>query len=207
MSEQLSLYGLRPDFCQNPREVSDVLLDAQRAGDPFKLAVIDRDGDMIGKQIKLNPAISDIVLIAACPSSQAVDYEALKACGFISSLMKPIRWTLMRDFLIRVWNARERSSMVTNDVLKPAIERPISSKRDNPIFDVRVLLAEDNIINQKVACLHLKKLGCRIDVAANGKEAVEMAKNLQYDIVFMDCQMPEMDGYQVIASIGTELIV
>ena len=59
-----------------------------------------------------------------------------------------------------------------------------------------IAIVEDNIVNQKVASLHLKKLGCLVDIAANGKEAVDSVKRIQYDVIFMDCLMPEMDGYE-----------
>ena len=66
---------------------------------------------------------------------------------------------------------------------------------------VRVLIAEDNVINQKVALLMLERMGVRADVAANGKEVMQMLEMLPYDIVLMDCHMPEMDGYETTAAI------
>ena len=89
----------------------------------------------------------------------------------------------------------ELNRLILNET---AVERP---ERSN-LFDfdstdvegVRVLLAEDNIVNQKVVMQMMSRMGCRVDVAANGVEAVDMWRTLPYDMIFMDCQMPELDG-------------
>ncbi len=114
--------------------------------------------------------------------------------GFAAYLTKPLKQSQLYDCLVTVLNngAGEagRKQLVTRHTI--AEERKLNLK---------ILLAEDNIVNQKVARKMLQKFGCQVDCVANGKEAVVAVRQLPYDMVLMDCQMPEMDGYEATAAI------
>ena len=123
--------------------------------------------------------------------------------GFDGYLVKPLRPSLLQDALAAVLGARESGrsdAIITRHLLAEDHGfAPRARRMDLP--QARVLVAEDNAVNVKVATRMLAKYGCRVDVAANGREAVELFGQLPYDVVFMDCQMPEMDGFEATAEI------
>ena len=127
---------------------------------------------------------------------QRGDNKRLEEIGFDAYLTKPVKQSQLYDCLATVTDMHRESekdrpvAIVTRHTLAEDLKRR-----------VRILLAEDNIINQKVALNMLKKFGYHADVVANGKEAVSALKMIPYDIVLMDCQMPEMDGYEATGEI------
>ena len=113
--------------------------------------------------------------------------------GFAAYLLKPTR---QAQFLRTVTDALSKSTIPTSDPAKSNEPGPLrSGDDDDESAQPVVLLTEDNLVNQKVAERMLSKIGCVVDVATDGQEAVQAARTTTYDVIFMDCQMPTMDGF------------
>ncbi len=174
----------------------------QAEGDPYNLGILDllmpgMNGDALGEKIKNDPELKDIpILVMLTSMGNRGDAARMKDIGFSAYLTKPIKHSHLHDALMTVLNkdqahrSKPGAPIVTRHSVSEAKKRR-----------VRLLLAEDNLINQKVATSILKNLGYQADVANNGAEAVKALEETAYDLVLMDCHMPEMDGYEATARI------
>ncbi len=205
LDEQVTSFGMRTQCVASGQAALDAMREGVAAGDPFRIAVIDfqmpsMDGEMLGHTIQSEPALRDTVMVMLTSLGHGHDAARLCEMGFAARLVKPVRASQLASVLATAWVARrglttEKTAVAAAPVRTAPTAEPVHQ------FPARVLVAEDNATNQKVAARMLEKLGCRVDVAANGREAVEMLGRLPYDIVFMDCQMPEMDGFAATAEI------
>jgi signal transduction histidine kinase/CheY-like chemotaxis protein len=209
LHERLAGWGTRVDDTESAAEALDAIRLAEQAGDPYSIAVIDyqmpgTDGEALGREIKADPSLSSTVLIMLTSVGRQGDAQRLKEIGFAGYLLKPVRYSQMFGMLAAVWGAHKNGQpleFVTRHTLleagpaAPQPPLPAAAGRDTP-HQARTLVAEDNVVNQRLAKAILEKLGCRVDLAANGREALERLEQSAYDVVFMDCQMPEMDGYE-----------
>ena len=210
LAEQITSWGMRADTLSSGEEGLAVLRRAQADGRPYQVAILDYqmpgvDGESLGIDIKSDPLLRGTVLVMLSSLSQGRDEERISKAGFAAYMLKPVRQSLLMDTLVTVWAAHKEglsTGLVTRYTLAKAAAAgsDLPAQTDQPA-GARVLIAEDNIINQKVAQRMLEKLGCQVQVVANGKEAVEMLELVPFDLVFMDCQMPEMDGYEATAEI------
>ncbi len=202
--EQLTSWGMRSEVAGSGAEALERLRAAVDADDPFSIAILDSqmpgmDGEAVARAIKDDAALRDTHLVLLTSYGRRGDARRVGEAGFAGYLVKPARPDMLRDVLTTVLvQARatpDARRLVTRHSITDAVASsdPAAWEPEEP--RVRALLAEDNIVNQKVAVRMLQKLGCCVDVAANGKEAVGLWAKLPYDVVFMDCQMPEMDGY------------
>ncbi|MFQ5962197.1 MAG: response regulator, partial [Candidatus Methylomirabilales bacterium] len=210
LREQATSWGLDTDGCSSTTEGLARLRDACNAGNPFQIAILDShmpgmDGESLGRAIKADPALREIVLVMLTSVGRRGDARRLGEAGFAAYLLKPVRPSLLMDALATVWGARmldKPTGLITRHTLAEsrAAKTPPPPETSRHIR-AYVLVAEDNIVNQKVTAGMLEEIGCRVDVVANGKEAVERFEQLPYDLVFMDCQMPDMDGYEATTEI------
>ena len=177
----------------------DVMITLQNAvteDDPFKIMLLDNcmpkpDVENLAQKIKAEPQLQDVQLVTLISVGMRGDAEHFQKLGFAAYLVKPIKQTQLLDCIriITGKSARNKNGSSTRIVTRHSI-----SEDHKP--HIRILLAEDNTINQKIALRILeKKLGYHADVVTNGREAVESLEKFDYDLVLMDCQMPDMDGY------------
>ena len=211
LHEQITNWKMRNGSYASAPEALAALREAHASGDPFAIAILDHqmpdmDGEMLGHAIKADPALRETVLVMLTSLGRKGDATRLKQAGFAAYLLKPARQSELLGALTYVWATRN-AGRPTELVTRHSIAETQPARMDRAAgtatrwAGTRALVAEDNIVNQKVATMILQSFGCHVEVAANGKEAIQMIEALPYDIVFMDCEMPEMDGYEATAEI------
>ena len=170
-----------------------LLLDAVAHGQPCDLLIMDMhlpmmDGVKLARKVKADPVLADTRMVMLTAMGRRGDAALVQEAGISAYLTKPIHQHQLRDCLLMVMNpgAGSEAQLVTRHTILEAARRR----------DGRLLVADDNMVNQKVAVRMLERLGYRVDVVANGLEAVAAVSQIPYDAVLMDCQMPEMDGYE-----------
>ena len=195
--EYLKSWNCRFDEASSAEEAMTKLLAAFDKGDPFKIALLDYhmpevSGETLGQNIKSDVRLKKIILVMLASYGKRGDAERFERLGFAAYLQKPIKPLQLLD-CFRIVTGKESTGKKSNSrhiVTRHSISEDLRK-------GVRILLAEDNAINQKLALRLLdKKLGYSADLANNGKEAIKSLEKLDYDLVLMDCQMPEMDGYE-----------
>jgi PAS domain S-box-containing protein len=192
----LGAWQLAPETAADRGEAIQLLREAAAAGRPFGLVVIDADlpapgGLELARAVAHEhpPGSARLVLLESL--EHASDEETIRAAGVSGVVTKPVRQSQLHDCIAAVLANRIFTQAAAS---APAGHRREAAPRAER--STRILLAEDNPVNQQVALELLDKLGHTADVAANGREALEAVLREPYDVVFMDCMMPEMDGYE-----------
>jgi two-component system, sensor histidine kinase and response regulator len=154
----------------------------------------EMDGMTLARAIKGDPALAGARLIVLTSFGQAFSPAEVNQAGIEAYLVKPVKQSRLFDCLASAMgNVVVENSGFRPNTLVPAV---VGSKPRLPLQKMRILIAEDNSINQQVALGHLRSLGYRADAVASGLEVLEALKLVPYDVVLMDCQMPQMDGYE-----------
>ncbi|MGI8960911.1 MAG: ATP-binding protein [Bryobacteraceae bacterium] len=206
LGEQLAACDVRFAVACSASEALEALHTANADRDPFGIAVLDylmpdTNGEMLGRAIKSDPQLWQTILVMLTSAGQKGDRERFEGAGFAAYLVKPVRQVDLLDTLTMVRGAvisgNFPAQMITRHSLR---ESRTIEKQNKPVapaaLRTRVLVAEDNATNQKLAVRLLEKSGCRVDVASNGKEAVAVWSQLPY--------VGEQSGHRVLQQNGHE---
>ena len=196
LGQQFEVCGIRAEAVGSTVEAMEKITGAARAGRPYPLLLIDvdlpeTDGLSLAQNLKSDPALASSRIVMLTTLLNRLTTQTMKATGIAACLVKPIRQARMLECLNDVMSA---SGAVSETLPDTGGEIPAPLPKD---INVRILLAEDNVVNQRVALKQLKKLGFSADAVSNGNEVLSALQRVPYDIIIMDCQMPEMDGYEV----------
>ncbi|BAY93407.1 MULTISPECIES: response regulator [unclassified Tolypothrix] len=197
---QATRWGMQVDTADCAAAAFSAIQKAYQQSQPYDIALIDMqmpdtDGISLGAKIKANSAIGEIPLIMLTSTNQRDEVRQSLQIGFAAYLVKPVKPSRLLDTIMNnLGNGTEPHNFDNSEVTKMSnsvqtIQTKVASKSQ-----LKILLAEDNLVNQKVAIKLLQSLGYSADVVANGQEALEILEKVPYDLIFMDCQMPVLDG-------------
>jgi signal transduction histidine kinase/CheY-like chemotaxis protein len=203
LRHQLFAWKMQKGSAANGYEALELLRAAAADKKPYDLALLDMqmpemDGMTLARAIKADPAIASTRLIILTSMGHMHTQDELKAAGVDAYLIKPVKQSRLFDTLVDVLGRAAAETAFVQAAPAPlaAPDPGAAAAAPAPPGAARILLAEDNPVNQKVALAQLKGLGFGADPAGNGHEVLSALRRLPYDMIFMDCQMPEMDGYE-----------
>jgi len=198
VSSYLTKWRMRPSRVDTARAALALMRNQTKAGQPFQLAIVDMrmpgvDGFALAKEIRADPSLASTRLILISAWDRIGQTQAALHSGFSAYLTKPIRQSELYDSIVKCLTGKVRGDQGQPKKLPAAT----STEHHH-----RILVVEDNSVNQLLALTMLRKLGYSAHAVANGREALDALDSAtSYDLVLMDCQMPEMDGYQTTQAI------
>ena len=187
-------WGISAGVAESGTQALELLREAGARDAPYQLALVDMkmpgmDGLELARTIKTESAIPDLPLIMLTSILAQGDADSARNTGIVNWVTKPVR---QADLRRAIAGATTGSAPVAQQAARDWEEQRI---------EARVLLVEDSAVNQEVAVAMLKDLGCEVRLAENGREAVTAVSRRRFDVVLMDCQMPEMDGFEATRAI------
>jgi signal transduction histidine kinase/DNA-binding response OmpR family regulator len=193
----LAGWGMKPALAENGAQALETLAQAVETHKPFSLVLTDghmpeMDGFQLAEEIRKNPQLSGATIMMLTSGGQRGDAARCRELGLAGYLTKPVGQAELLDAVLRVAGSQrfaDKPSLVTRHSLREE-GRPL-----------HILLAEDNAVNQKLASRLLERHGHNVVTAANGRQALERLETERFDLVLMDVQMPEMDGFEATATI------
>ncbi|MEI6209619.1 MAG: response regulator [Desulfuromonadales bacterium] len=202
LSILLNQWECRYETAKDGEEALVLLLEAAKRNEPHRVVLMDEkllsmDGSELGRRIKNQPLLKSTIMIMLTGAGQRGDAATLRQIGFDGYLVKPVRQAQLHSCIALLLGR----TMVPDPELQSQGIITRHTVAEYAEQSIRILLAEDNAINQKVAQKMLNCLGYKADVVANGLEAVRALELINYDLVLMDCMMPKMDGYEAAAII------
>ena len=206
LKELLDHWGLRCQAVGSAGGAVTSLRQADARGERFDIVLIDDmpdlDGMELARRIKGEPDLDGTLLVLLTTMRQRGRADEIQRAGFSGYLRKPLHQSHLMDVLATVWSTRHSpgsTPLISRHLVHG--ERQSQAEALPLVRGARVLVVEDNAVNQKVARRMIEQFGCRVDVAGNGREAMELTAHGFYDVVFMDVHMPEMDGFATTAAL------
>jgi PAS domain S-box-containing protein len=201
LRHQSKCWGMLPTETESAQQALTLLSAAAAEGAAYDLAILDlmmpeMDGFDLARAIKAKPEIASVPLVLLTSFGERRHSVVAQEVGIAAYLTKPVRQSRLFESLTTVISDAMKPWAASESLLlSPGRERRGVTQDEAKLSNELILVAEDNIVNQKVAIRQLRKLGFRADAVANGREAIEALGRIPYALVLMDCQMPEMDGY------------
>jgi two-component system, sensor histidine kinase and response regulator len=194
LQDQFLYWGIRSDSAENGDQALAMLRAAAQEGNPYQLALLDVQmadikGVDLARMIQTDPTIAAVRRALITSIRMHRESEEVARVGIEYILNKPVRQSQLYDCLVTLVGPPFHSP-------SPQSSSKLVEEVPTDHFSARVLVAEDNLVNQAVAVGMLESLGCEVDVVNNGKEVLDALLRSSYDVVFTDCQMPEMDGWE-----------